>query len=69
MANERKVIDPKGVLVGGKRYPAGTLLSEVEGATTAHIRIWTRFNQISKAALAEEEQTEGGGPKEKGSRK
>lgn len=66
MAKEtRKVIDPNGVLVNGTRYPAGTPLDEVGGATTAHIRIWTRFGQINKAAREEQEKAESNN-KEKG---
>ena len=67
--DNRKITDPKGVLLGGKRYPVGTPLSEVEGATNAHIRIWTRFGQLSKAAEPEGEESAEGADKQKGSRK
>jgi hypothetical protein len=56
MAKEkRQVTDPNGVLLNGKRYPAGTPVDELEGATTAHIKIWTRFGQIADAKSAKEE--------------
>lgn len=47
------VTDPNGVLVGGTRYPHGTPLNEIEGATDAHIRIWKRFRQIGEATEQE----------------
>jgi hypothetical protein len=43
------VTDPNGILVNGKRYPQGTPLSEVEGATSAHMTVWKRFKQIGEA--------------------
>lgn len=42
------VIDPKGVVAGGRSYPAGTPLTEVR-ATAADVAAWRRFGQIGEA--------------------
>lgn len=42
------VIDPRGVVAGGKSYPAGTPLAQIR-ATAGDLAAWRRFKQVGEA--------------------
>ena len=41
-----QVIDPKGVVSGGKTHPPGTPVEQIR-ATDAQLKAWRRFGQIA----------------------